>query len=747
MPPDLPPRRFAPEPVETTSRSSKAARQQSPEIKKSAPRRFAPEPIETSSKSSKDRNGGEGNAKENGPTAPTAKPRRFAPQPIETSTKSSRDSEASQSEQKPVRKFAPQPIETSQKSSKNRGSTSRSGHIKFAPQPVGTTYRTNRKVKDSNDGDARLKGETARREPRRFAPVLLATAKRSRRNGEADSPQLYKTESGHHLHAREHRRHIRGDATPNPETQGQDGPDLTSISNHLSVTQPQEIQPDMRRQLAPMDGSAPPNRKNSISSQRSHSFRMPELDTIESSESEPASSRSSLSSSPAQGSPITASDSSYNGTYRHATRKRESVDESFSNYLLQLEAKKAEQRLRDQALAAFPNSDFHEPVDHWVDKEDDSDDMELEDRPVTWADFDEDILLQMAARRESTVKISWEQLEMQRHAEKLEQERNAAKTTAKQPSQGPWWHPDNAFGIGNYDNEMKSMRDRARPPMLGADLVFPRCPSPEPARFDVTQGSAILRNQMCYLTEHAESEKRRTGEDGLWQAPKSPKTPVNKSRANSRTAASPNKGLWGGFCVDDGENQMKTPGLLAPPTGQTGIMTPNVETTVNPFEQSFAKPGLTPEGNGLQTPPTPMRASRSSDMGAIDGMLNAEQELDEVMEREFPDSFVTQVYNYLSLGYPSLARPFDEELSKISRIPVSELRKDDIKAKNSPRGYIRLGPDFEGHGEEPVEQDCVRWQALKLYVREWARQEKNMVSFDSPGGNWGTGARRGSWAI
>jgi hypothetical protein len=122
--------------------------------------------------------------------------------------------------------------------------------------------------------------------------------------------------------------------------------------------------------------------------------------------------------------------------------------------------------------------------------------------------------------------------------------------------------------------------------------------------------------------------------------------------------------------------------------------------------------------------------------------------MDSMMDIEFPDSFITQVYNYLSLGYPSLAKPFDGELSKISRIPISQLRQDDRKARLAPRGYIRLGSDFEGGGGEGMTEDsCMRWRALKLYVREWARQEKNMVKTDMAGGNWGTSARRGSWAI
>jgi len=698
--------------------------------------------VETSTKSSK-------SPRQEASPPPTdkPKPRRFAVQPVETSAKSSRQSHDVEQKDKPKpRRFAVEPVETSQTSSKNHPS-----HSKFSPQPVETSYRSNRSSKD-NDQPGEWNGEPEKKAPRKFSPILLDTAKRSRRSGDSTAalPQTDRTESGHHLHAREHRRHIRGDRTP---VNGAEGDTHGEVSPSHNL----EIPTEFRRGLSPLDGTAP-NRRLSMASQRSHSFRCPELDTIESSESERGSDTSSLSSSPGQGSPLTTSDSSYNEPHKHATRVRESVDESFTTYLLQLEAKKAEERLRDQALAAFPNSDYHEPVQHYVNDDDDSEEMEIEDRPGTWEGHDDDLLTGMAARRESTAKISWEQLEMQRHAERLQEERNAAKVTAKQPSASPWWNAP-TFGVGQPDNELKSMQDRARPPMLGSELVFPRCPSPEPARFDVTQGSTVLRNQMCYLTEHAESEnKDDDDEGGLWHPHEADHNkPVSwiRSPAGSKQGTL-NKGLWGGFCVDDGTHE--TSGGLAPPSQPTGLMTPRIDHHGNPFEQSFARPAvdLPTDNIIIQTPPTPPRSLRNADLGQIDGVLQAETQLDSIMDAEFPDTFITQVFNYLSLGYPALARPFDEELSKISRIPIADLRADDRKAKGAPRGYIRLGPDFEGSGggadgkEDGVkEEGCMRWQALKLYVREWARQEGDMVSVEAgaPAGNWGTGARRGSWAI
>lgn len=573
--------------------------------------------------------------------------------------------------------------------------------------------------------------------PRRFQPEVLSTAKRSRRKGDANDAnyQNYKTEEGFVVHAREHRRHA-GRRKANKMSTDDASPSLNTL----------DIPPEMRRCISPLDGSAPP--RSDLQPERSHSFRCPELDTIESSESERESGYSSRRScSPGQGSPITASDMSLpQASYKHATRMRESVDESFSHYLLQLEQKKAQRRLEEAALAAFPNSDFHEPVQHYINSEQDgSEEMEIEDRPVTWEGFDEEEFLHRAAlRRESTGTISWEQLEMQRHAEQLEQDRNANRSTEKKKeTHSPWWNPAAGLTLYQQDSELKSMRDRARPPMLGNDLMFPRCTSPEPARFDVTQGSEALRKQMCYLSEQSSVETATKG--GLWAA-----APVKKSDQRMASAASKGpaqstagKGLWGGFCVsNDDDASLNT--ALSPPAGPTGLMTPAPRAAnSNPFEQSFAQRN----GSAVAVAATPMM-SETVDLNRLDAILMSEKQMVAQIEREYPDSFVTQVYNYLSLGYPSLARPFDEELSKISCIPISELREDDVKAKQNPRGYIRLGTDFEGGGGQGItSQDCKRWQALKLYIFEWAKQEKNFDKTDATGGNWATTQRRGSWAI
>ncbi|QIW98181.1 hypothetical protein AMS68_003699 [Peltaster fructicola] len=703
------PRRFVPETVETSVRSSRDARPNTPETgdlhtlkQEHKTRRFAPEPVETTARSSKDK-------KE---TGDKPKPRRFAVQPVETTTRSSKDGKDNEDKPKP-RRFAVQPVETTHKSSKDKHEDV--PQIKFTPQLVETTY-----------SNSRQSCTDTTKSVRKFAPVLIDTARRSRKAGDVKSVMEHedKTEQGFSIAAREHRRHITGTATPmevDDEHYGKGGPlDLMAIDEA-------ELRP-----ISPFDGSS----RRARSQQRQHSFRCPDLDTIESSESDRESDTSSLPPDVVQGSPITASDSSFN-EYKHATRIRESIDENFANYFLQLEAKRAQKRLREQALAAFPNSDFHEPVEHYVNEERDSDsDESIDYRPVTY-DEDEDNSNAKAVRREST-KVPWEQLEMQRHAERLDQERKANQVTAA-PTGGPWW---NEYDV-EPDAEMESMRDRARPPMLGSDLTFTRCSSPEPARFDVTQGSTALRNQMCYLTEHAESQSKSDETPALWGGGPTVKH-ADSVQSTVTSGSTASKGLWGGFCAGDPKKSL---GGLAVPSVPSGLITPRQE-SLNPFEQSFSFPhSVEMSGVVVHTPPTPADSDGPSHPHTIDGVLGAERDFEDLIEQEFPDSFVTQVYNYLSLGYPSLARPYDEELAKIAHIPISDLRQDDQKARATPRGYIRLGQDFEGGGGVESEESCRRWVALKSYIREWARQEKTTVNFDGPAGNFATTARRGSWGI
>jgi hypothetical protein len=412
--------------------------------------------------------------------------------------------------------------------------------------------------------------------------------------------------------------------------------------------------------------------------------------------------------------------------YKEATRRRESVDDSSAGYLLELAAKAAEKQLREQALAAFPNSDFHEPVAHYVDH-----DTEGSEPSVTEAK-------QQQQRESSFTQVNWDLVAMREYREKqiVDKEKQKPKEYVK-PAFSPFGNPagflDAAtarkFANERKDPELERQRREARPPMLGQDIKFPRCESPEPSRFDPTQGCDAVRTAMCYLSEQskAASEKGESLWCGKGNGRQTSTTPSLWSNANSR--ASSTQGLWGGFCVNGGDKS---------PRGPTGLLTPHNEKP-NPMS-----PCPTPSTSLL--PPTPPASSsgitfENTGFSGIDEKLAVEQSIEE----EFGDNFVTQVYNYLSLGYPSMARPFDEELSKISHIPISELRQDDHLA--SSRGYIRLGKDGNLKDTEITEETCMRWRALRIYIQEWARQHPNMAEDEFMVGGRGTAVRKGSWAL
>ena len=405
--------------------------------------------------------------------------------------------------------------------------------------------------------------------------------------------------------------------------------------------------------------------------------------------------------------------------YKEATRRRESVDDSSSGYMLALAAKAAERQLREQAMAAFPNDDFHEPVDHFIDHE--TEDGETQDRrgssysEVNW---------DLKAMREYQDLQEYEKRKLQRQAA---QSQKVAVTT--KPAFNPFGNPAGFLDASTakkmaQDREVEPMRKGARPPMLGKNIRFPRCASPEPARFDPTQGCDAVRTAMCYLSE--QSKAAEDGKESLWcgkgNGKQTSTTPSLWSTANSR--ASSTHGLWGGMCVNTGGDQS--------PRGPTGILTPKHEKG-NPMS-----PNPSPAMSMSLMPPTP--PASSTDFGNIDEKLAIEQ----TIEEEFGDNFVTQVYNYLSLGYPSMAQPFDPELSKISGIPVSELRQDDHLAKS--RGYIRLGKDGNLKDAEITEETCTRWRALRIYIQEWARQHPKMSEQPSIEGH-GVAVRKGSWGL
>jgi hypothetical protein len=532
---------------------------------------------------------------------------------------------------------------------------------------------------------------------RRFSPQLVESSRRTRRAG--DSKQLTPSE--------------RTDAPAIPSI------DSSYFSNRFSSREtptppantPHSSSPILTVQEARKLGIPLPKRSWSQSSTQSHhSYRPTELDTIQSSESDRSAPRSRRSSHSSRSSVES----------KHANPDIEGVDQSSSGCLLELAAKEAGDKLLEQALAAFPNDDRHQPISHYIDTATPS----VSSRPSR-SEVD---------RRQST---NWELQELQTHHAKLtakkeldQKRRQVRRQLYKRFDEKPWEMPllerheevdaGPAAPIATSNDEFECMRSKARPPMLGEDIKFPRCASPDGARFDVTQGPEFLKQQMCYLTS-AQSEEP-CASSGLWSPAKSEASQTSAWSRQVSRQTSTNCGLWGGLCLTS--EQPKAP---------TGIMTPKLAE-----EDGRPHMGINPLPllqRVLHLPPSPPPSN--SGMSSLDDKLS----LEEAIEQEFDDAFVTQVFNYVSLGYPAIAKEYDEELSKISRVPVEDLREDDHLP--SARGYIRLGEE-EQTDSEVTEERCARWRALKKYIHEWARQRPFMAT-RSPEmeGTW----RKGSWGV
>lgn len=724
-----PPRRFKVEPLETTVKSSKDRTQHEHLERPKLVRKFSPEPLETSTRTNR-------KFTPEPLETTTRTNRRFTPEPIETTTKSNRKypPEPITTTTKTNRKFAPAPIESTTRSNRKFApepiESAKRSSLRYAPEPIETTTRSSRQKFDkewdeqtspierrrkpdlqkTGSNDNRQLRSALKRPIKKFTPQLIETAQRTRKAGDSGPTLLPsdKTEATPEVISARKARILGIPPTPPVNT-----PVLDSPQNPLFL----EIATGIQHNLCPLA------RRRSYFSSSHHSFRVPDLDPIESSESE-ASNPSSPTTSPWN------SDHSF--MYKEATRRRESVDDHSSGYLLELAAKAAEKQLRDQAMAAFVNNDVHESVDHFVDR-----DMEGSGSSLSETD---------RVRGPSFTEVNWELDAMRKYQEQQDTEKETGKEQALHHNKrtehikstfNPFGNPAGFLDAATAkklaaeqkDPELERMRNGARPPMLGKDIKFPRCQSPEPSRFDPTQGCDAVRTAMCYLSEQskAASEKGESLWCGQGNGRQTSTTPSLWSNANSR--ASSTHGLWGGYCLNGGEKS---------PRGPTGILTPFNE-RANPLS-----PCPTPAMSLL--PPTPPSSYHSTafagtDFAGIDEKLAIEQSITE----DFSDDFVTQVYNYLSLGYPSMARPFDDELAKISKISVYELRQDDRLAKS--RGYIRLGKDGNLSDSDITEETCMRWRALRIYIQEWARQHPNMTEEEFPSGGRGTAVRKGSWAF
>ncbi|RTE74085.1 hypothetical protein BHE90_011494 [Fusarium euwallaceae] len=281
--------------------------------------------------------------------------------------------------------------------------------------------------------------------------------------------------------------------------------------------------------------------------------------------------------------------------------------------------------------------------------------------------------------------------------------------------------PFGGFGHRSPAPPFQKRRQAVSPPMLGKDLVFRRCPSPKQTK---------LEPDHPFAERHAEEKYRDLSGE---------------------------KGLWRGYCFRSESNDaylvpadLHAPPMLATPkppaTPGTASHISSPSFTDEPAAINGASNGLY-NGQTNGTNGTKEHRTRAGNpkglhmLHGIDERLQQEKahaELEEKIAQEFDDGFVTQVYNYLSLGYPAMARAFDEELSRISLMSIDDLEKDDDQ-------QLAKGHLVEADDGTPRDKRCPRWRALRSYIKEWARQHPNLDSMDPVG--WGVRERRGSWAV
>ncbi|ESZ91042.1 hypothetical protein SBOR_8584 [Sclerotinia borealis F-4128] len=633
------------------------------------------------------------------------KVRKFAIEPVETMTRSNKKENVEEVEDTttrkefaaapPKRRFLPQPVETTQKSSKVK-----------PPNPLQTPELT---PEVKSRAPATADPPTPRK---KFTPQLIETSKRFKRSntpGPASLPtdKTDITPGTNHIYVDRKRKYIR--PTPVP-----------IASENTSATSSAPI----HSQIPPL----PPRRQasmrphlNTRQSTRSNTFQ-PQLDSIESEDKSEEDSDENLDeenddgeSTPSLSGSLGSSEDSIQKM--QMARTRESCDDRFSGYLLSLAAKAAEKQLMEQALSAFPNESAYQMVEHFYDRETD---IASEEDSVEGVGMLMDDAHMQELQRKSTV-VGWAAKEMRQHQENLnrlrEEETNkrVAEEATAPTFHDPFWtngmtdktRPSGTPQDKQKEAELVRMRNAASPPMLGGDLVFRMCPSPKATKFESDQRHDIQPHHV----------------DG-------------------------GGGLWGGYCVAEAIEQYLSPDVVKRPQM---IATPHAEMD-DPFSSAFAS----------AVPDAPLRSHERSKGGlqmlsGLDGRLKTEvarSKAEDMLLEEFDDTFVTQVYNYLSLGYPSLARQYDQELAKISQIPEDELRVDD--KKKDIMGHIGLVA-IDGHVEEKTGKPTkgersgggygTRWKALRIYILEWARQHPSMSNGASSPSGWGVRARRGSWAI
>ncbi|RYP17613.1 hypothetical protein DL765_004395 [Monosporascus sp. GIB2] len=723
------------------------------------------------------------------PPSKISKPRRFAPIPLETTFDSYR---VNRNPHAPTAELTPDPSPTTPQP------PSISVDSPEDQPPQQHQHHHQQEPADHNQPE-----KTGKKPRRKFAPQLIETSRRARKTGQ-EGPATKPTDKTditpgtNHIYAPKPKR--KPAITPGaPRTRpSTSGTAVTADSEDDDGTAARFLTPRRQQSMKPH-----PNTRRGTKS----SFT-PDLDTILSSESGSSSEENeepprkvTLGITGISAPPNARTPDGYlwNGMRHELRDRRESCDEEFSGYLLAVAAKEAHrQRQFEQVMSAFPNGLPPAGVEHFVAR-DNSDD---EDDGIEQADSSLKYDVPQLLRRQST-DPGWALKEMRAHAEKLANLR-APKLSVDMdldqmeiapPPENPLWTTDSArrgdsmadyfgdiaapspalharadsrspgkpenglnqgaspFGLpfgfraeeDDEDAQLRKMRQAASPPMLGKDLVFRKCISPQATRMEPTHP---------YRPE--EKQRDITGAGGLWGG---------FCCGTKATTKKKPSGLWRGYCTAK-TNEVVSMSIHPHPF----LSTPAEPSTPGDLSTGSTYSPLLPNSPPRQTSqPKGLHLLAAS----LDERLKQEKarkELEERILKEFDDAFVTQVYNYISLGYPATARAFDDELSKISGIEIEQLRKDDhlkigkgfmLEMELRIKKGSKASMDGGSSGDEEVmltpEEDerrtrnkPPRWRALKLYIREWARQHPSFNDGFGEDENplaWGVRARRGSWAI
>ncbi|KAI1917133.1 hypothetical protein LOZ61_000650 [Ophidiomyces ophidiicola] len=581
----------------------------------------------------------------------------------------------------PKRKFAPQLVESSSRSYKKMDSSNRAaeasdsrqvqgGRVKFQQHETTKEQVGEMTVQFQNDAESRLAYRIPETTSKKFLPQLIETAKRS-----------FRQDNTYNSYGFPQSRNIIRTSSLNPRLRHE----TESRFSYANLV--------CRRET------------------RRHSFRVPDLPAIPSSSSEESlhSPISSLATSPNLSTPR-------NVPPREADpHVYDNTPDSFIDVnFYSLPDNTQEKLLQDQALAAFPNEQVHQQVSHFAIDPEDEDDTADDDSSVEIA-FRRMSFDQTRFRRQSSVDLTWELEEMRRHKEesvmRAREQRfalgqsnfSAAAIASKRAIDDSKILSRLKIDVtaGFQKGTEAATKDRAvRPPMLGNDIVFPQCESPQTSRCESDQHSSSHYSE--------DSEQQEPHLSPLW----APKMNLN---------ACQEPGLWHSTC--------KKP---------SGLFLPSPKITI--FETR-------PDNSSNETPAactvtsTTCLAVPTAKPRYCEAKKSKEsiRSLEEMIEHEFNDEFITQIYNYLSLGYPCLARDYDEEISSVTNIPVEELRKDDQFA--NAKGHLNAPESVSGNLDK-----CARWVALRLYIHEWARKQPTLRNPDSGVEGWGVRAR-GSWAV